>query len=375
MAEKDVTRAQEEGLEKFFKLTTTINTSNMIAFDSNGKIHKYESPEEILEEFYPLRLQYYQKRKVCLASAVITYIDDNQDHVSNELSNELDKLNNQARFVKMIVDKELVVSNRKKADIVAELRRKDFKPFPKVAQAKEAGETADVVEEEPEAPTVNSESNSDFDYLLGMAIWNLTKEKVRMLVHSRVILKTESAPFSKIEKLNQQAKAKQDQLEAYLRLTPQDLWNTDLAGFLEEWEALLRDDEHMEATNKPRKKGAVIRTRKSIGKSTRKKDDDDDDDDFEADYKPKKGAGAKRENGEEARARVAASKAKVAAAAAVFAASSDDEDEPPARNRISLTKKEESDGEKTIDGPSNPRGKLSATKAPARKKPAAKRKR
>lgn len=170
----------------------------MIAFDSNGKIHKYESPEEILEEFYPLRLQYYQKRKVCFASAVITYIDDNQDHVSNELSNELDKLNNQARFVKMIVDKELVVSNRKKADIVAELRRKDFKPFPKVAQAKEAGETADVVEEEPEAPTVNSESNSDFDYLLGMAIWNLTKEKVRMLVHSRAILETESAPFQRL---------------------------------------------------------------------------------------------------------------------------------------------------------------------------------
>ena len=117
---------------------------------------------------------------------VMTCIDDNQDHVSNELSNELDKLNNQARFVKMIVDKELVVSNRKKAEIVAELRRKDFKPFPKVAHAKEAGETADVVEEESEEPTVNTvnnESNSDFDYLLGMAIWNLTKEKVRILVH------------------------------------------------------------------------------------------------------------------------------------------------------------------------------------------------
>ena len=125
----------------------------------------------------------------------MTCIDDNQDHVSNELSNELDKLNNQARFVKMIVDKELVVSNRKKADIVAELRRKDFKPFPKVAHAKEAGETADVVEEEPEEPTLSNESNSDFDYLLGMAIWNLTKEKVRILVHNRAILDTETAPF------------------------------------------------------------------------------------------------------------------------------------------------------------------------------------
>ena len=141
----------------------------------------------------------------------------------------------------------------------------------------------------------------------------------------------------------------------------------------------------MEATYKPRKKGAVIRTRKSIGKPTKRKDDDDDDD-FEADYKPKKGANAKREIGEEAKARLAASKAKVAAAAAAFAASSDDEDEPPARNRINLTKKEESDGEIGVDGPSNPVDSLTnpvdgpsnkppATKAPARKKPAAKRKR
>jgi DNA topoisomerase II len=55
----------------------------------------------------------------------------------------LEKLSNQARFVKMIVSKELVVSNRKKAGIVEELRQK-FRPFPKVAKAKAAGETEDV---------------------------------------------------------------------------------------------------------------------------------------------------------------------------------------------------------------------------------------
>lgn len=95
----------------------------------------------------------------------------------------------------MIVDKELVVSNRKKADIVAELRRKEFKPFPKVSQAKEAGEIADVVEEEPEVLTVNNEANSDFDYLLGMAIWNLTKEKVSLLIHGAAILETETTLY------------------------------------------------------------------------------------------------------------------------------------------------------------------------------------
>jgi DNA topoisomerase-2 len=85
----------------------------------------------------------------------------------------LDKLNNQARFVQMIVDKTLVVSNRKKADIVAELRKKEFRPFPKVSAAKEAGEDEEVVEAGGDSGNL-----ADYDYLLGMAIWSLTREKV-----------------------------------------------------------------------------------------------------------------------------------------------------------------------------------------------------
>ena len=83
----------------------------------------------------------------------------------------------------MIVDKELSVSNRRKADIVQELRKKQFRPFPKVAKAKAAGETEDVVEEEEEDnEAANPAGNlSDFDYLLGKAIWSLTKEKASLL--------------------------------------------------------------------------------------------------------------------------------------------------------------------------------------------------
>ena len=106
-----------------------------------------------------------------------------QDYLANQLQLELDKLNNQARFVQMIVDKQLVVANRKKADIVAELRRKDFKPFPKVAKAKAAGETEEAQDDEDSSEDEGAASNanlnsSDYDYLLGMAIWSLTKEKV-----------------------------------------------------------------------------------------------------------------------------------------------------------------------------------------------------
>lgn len=64
MAAKDLEKAEEQGLIEFFKLTGKINTSNMICFNLEGKIQKYSSPEEIIEEFYPRRLAYYQKRKV-----------------------------------------------------------------------------------------------------------------------------------------------------------------------------------------------------------------------------------------------------------------------------------------------------------------------
>ena len=73
----------------------------------------------------------------------------------------------------MIIDKELVVSNRKKADIVAELRKLKFRPFAKVLSAK-VGEN----EEQEDEGEEEHGNDSDYDYLLGMAIWSLTKEKV-----------------------------------------------------------------------------------------------------------------------------------------------------------------------------------------------------
>lgn len=89
-----------------------------------------------------------------------------------ELEDQVDRLNNQARFVQMIIDEELVVSKRKKADIVAELRSLKFRPFPRVSKAREAGEEIEAREDEEEGQL------SDYDYLLGMAIWSLTQEKV-----------------------------------------------------------------------------------------------------------------------------------------------------------------------------------------------------
>jgi len=64
MGAKELEKAEQQGLLEFFKLVAKLNSSNMMCFDSDGKIKKYNSAEDVLEDFYPIRLAYYQKRKV-----------------------------------------------------------------------------------------------------------------------------------------------------------------------------------------------------------------------------------------------------------------------------------------------------------------------
>ncbi|KAF8604983.1 DNA topoisomerase II [Ceratobasidium sp. AG-I] len=251
VAEKDLAKAETEGLEKTFKLVGQINTSNMICFDQNGKIKKYKSPEEILEEFYTLRLSYYQKRK---------------QHMCDELERQYERLSNQARFVNMIIKKELVVSNKKKADLCTELRKLEFRPFPKVRKAKEAGEDEGAQDDEDEQPVGAS---SDYDYLLGMAIWSLTREKVEKLL-------TEQA-------------AKEEEWNLLLKKKPMELWNDDLNDFMKAWEEMLQEDADADVVTS-KKKGAKLRTRKSIGgkKATKRAAGSDSEEDFKPTKAPVK---------------------------------------------------------------------------------------
>lgn len=91
-----------------------------------------------------------------------------------------DRLSNQARFIQCIIKKEIVLSNRKRADIVVELRKKDFRPFPKVAKA-EVAAAVDENGEEEEDPDAEAGADSDYDYLLSMSLSSLTAEKVGLL--------------------------------------------------------------------------------------------------------------------------------------------------------------------------------------------------
>ncbi|RSH87226.1 DNA topoisomerase 2 [Saitozyma podzolica] len=239
MAEKDMKAAETEGFEKKFKMTTTLGTGNMVCFDLNGKIKRYSSAEEILTDFFHKRLEFYGLRK---------------QHLADELNKQFEKLSNQARFVQMVITRELVVSNKKKVDIVAELRDLKFRPFPK-------GKKSDV-EAEPSMEEDDEGLASDYDYLLGMAIWSLTAEK----------------------KLLAERDVKEQELIELLKLSPQDLWNHDLDNFLAEWDA----DANALKSAKPKTKAAI----KAAAKKKRKANGDDSDE--SDDFVPTKKAAAAR---------------------------------------------------------------------------------
>ena len=60
--------SSDAALIKQFKLTGSVAVSNLVAFDSKNRIKRYGSAEEILKEFYDLRLGLYRKRKQFLTN-------------------------------------------------------------------------------------------------------------------------------------------------------------------------------------------------------------------------------------------------------------------------------------------------------------------
>ncbi|RPA80032.1 type II DNA topoisomerase [Ascobolus immersus RN42] len=270
-SEAHMKAALEEGLENKFKLTRQINTTNIVAFDSQGRICRYDSPLDVMKEFCNVRLKFYHKRK---------------EYMIGDLERTLRRLTNQARFVKMIIDKQLTVNNRKKKDLMAELKQLGFAIFSDKEEAKKAGEMENTVENpddhandgQDEGEAVDGIPSDGYNYLLGMALWSLTKERV--------------------EKLNQAVNAANEEMEILLKKSPKDLWRADLRDFQEAWKAQCQEwEENAKDEAKTGKKGKKSgKLNRAPGeKNTKKKKDDDDD--FEV--KPKKRAPAKPKAGAE----------------------------------------------------------------------------
>lgn len=154
------------GVEKKFKLVKNINLTNMHLYDSDLTIKKYKNPLHIMEEFYDIRLNYYDKRK---------------NYLLEKLKKELDILEAKVKFINLIISKQINIFNKKKDEIIKILKQQKLLQLP----------------DEP-----------PYDYLIRMNFYNVSKEKVIELTES--------------------FKIKQEQYAILKKKKIQDIWLDDL---------------------------------------------------------------------------------------------------------------------------------------------------
>ncbi|KAK8805524.1 hypothetical protein WA158_002180 [Blastocystis sp. Blastoise] len=184
---------------KYFKLETPISTNNFILFDALYKLRKYSGPQEILEEFYNFRLPYFQKRK---------------NFLINKLTDEFKKLSNKVRFILAVINKELVISNRKKKDIFKDLVEQQYDMYMPPKKQKVVGDDNNNNENETQEDIANDDEYSrGYDYLLSMKLWTLTLEKV--------------------EEIKKELENKKEELNILMATSPEQMWEKDLDIFEE----------------------------------------------------------------------------------------------------------------------------------------------
>ena len=189
---------------KMFKLSSQLNLTNMVLFDHNCKIKKYANVNEIIEEFYEVRLDFYKKRKVFML---------------NKLNYQLELNQNKKEFINLILNQKLSFKNQSKTEITKVLKSSNFLSIPELKKKyKEAFVvlTTDIVLTKDDDEETLQSSNTDFDYLMNMNFWNLTHEKMNELEVT-------------VKKLSEQIKEIDDKSET-------DLWKDDLEQFLNEFE-------------------------------------------------------------------------------------------------------------------------------------------
>ena len=129
-----------DGVEKILKLSTTYSTSNMHLFDNEEKLKKYNSVADIINDYYDVRLEGYNKRK---------------KYIIAEIEKELILLSNKQRYIQEILTGTLELRNKKKDVILSTLKEKQYAQI---------------------------ENDVDFKYLLKLPMDSVSEENVKKII-------------------------------------------------------------------------------------------------------------------------------------------------------------------------------------------------
>ncbi|KAI8647477.1 DNA topoisomerase [Parasitella parasitica] len=207
--EENLAKAETGDIHKILKLTSNLNTTNMVCFNREGKLKKYDSAEEILREFYPIRLEYYEKRK---------------QHLILVLQDEYDRLENKAKFIDLVINKKLVYVNRKEQDVIADMKKHGLKQiYPRKKK------NALVVDDDDD--NNDSQDGTGYEYLFTINVRGFTAQKVAEALKSK--------------------DAKHSQLQDVQGTPPKTFWRRDLEALLKEWDNVLQEDEILASQAQP----------------------------------------------------------------------------------------------------------------------------
>jgi len=177
------------------KLHTYLYTSNMVVFDENSKLNKYDNVDDILCKFCEVRYSYYVKRK---------------EYQIDSYNKLLRFLGNKERFIKEVINEDIDVMNVEEKLIIKTLVEREYDEDPK-----------------------KSDDEGGYDYLLRLPVRSFTKEKVNQL----------QADILSNKKI----------LESIEKTTEKEMWLKELDDFEKEYDKwLIQMDK--ELISKPKKK-------------------------------------------------------------------------------------------------------------------------
>jgi DNA topoisomerase-2 len=186
-------KKDKDKLEKDFKLVTTINTTNMHLYNEKLQLRKYNNVEDILKEFYELRLDYYLKRKV---------------YWLIKIKKELDIMAAKIRFIQFVRDQKIDI-RKPEEDIIEILEENNFPKF--------SNKESSLMKEEDEI----NEDELNYDYLLRMQIRTLTQKVMEKMMKEHEM---RMAEYKELEKKSNK-----------------DLWKEDLDTFEKVYQKFMKE--------------------------------------------------------------------------------------------------------------------------------------
>ena len=187
-------------LENKLKLITTKSTSNLHLFDSQQRMRKFEKVEDIVDEYFPVRMGYYQKRK---------------DYMIAKLERDVMVLHNKARFIEEQCEDKLDLRRKKKEQVNMLLTQRKYDKI---------------------------DGDDDYKYLVSMPMSSVMEEN--------------------ITKLRKERDDKMKELEILKNTSIETMWNNELENLKKQYVIML-ERRHMRQSGEGPKKKKIKMSKKA----------------------------------------------------------------------------------------------------------------